>query len=128
MQLSTTRALDFRYLETILNNEVMNKILHWTGFGERVEFYCYVDGKIFYQYAPNKLDFGYHCRGGERKTEAEVAISVFKVVDATPGQEPLLLALYSIPSNPVTQCQIFLRKEVPNNLVANTGNIFLINK
>jgi len=50
-----------------------------------------------------------------------VAISLFKVVDAMPGQEPLPLTLYSIPSNPVTQGQIFLRKEVPNNLVANTG-------
>jgi hypothetical protein len=67
----------------------------------------------------NKLDFRYHCRGGER--EAEVAISLFKVVDATPGQEPLPLTLYSIPSNPVTQGQIFLRKDVPNNLVADTG-------
>jgi hypothetical protein len=56
----------------------------------------------------------------ERQTEAEVAISLFKVVDATPGQEPLPLTLYSIPSNPVTQGQIFIRKEVPNNLVANT--------
>jgi len=99
----------------------MNTILHCTGFGERVEIYRYVDGKIFHQYATNKLDFRYHCRGGERETQAEVAISLFKVVDATPGQEPLPLTLYSIPSNPVTQGQIFLRKEVPNNLVANTG-------
>ena len=80
-----------------------------------------MDGKIFHQYATNKLDFRYHCRGGERETQAEVAISLFKVADATPGQEPLPLTLYSIPSNPVTQGQIFLRKEVPNNLVANTG-------
>ena len=55
-----------------------------------------------------------------RQTEAEVAISLFKVVDSTPGQEPLPFTLYSIPSNPVTQGQIFLRKEVPNNIVANT--------
>jgi len=95
----------------------MNTILYWTGFGERVEIYRYVDGKMFHQYATNKLDF----RGGERETQPEVAISLFKVVDAMPGQDPLPLTLYSIPSNPVTQGQIFLRKEVPNNLVANTG-------
>ena len=95
----------------------MNTILYWTGFGERVEIYRYVDGKSFHQYATNKLDFRYHCRGGE----SEVANSLFKVVDAMPGQEPLPLTLYSIPSNPVTQGQIFLRKKVPNNLVANTG-------
>jgi len=59
--------------------------------------------------------------GEEKETEPEVAISLFKVVDAMPGQEPLPLTLYSIPSNSVTQGQIFLRKEVPNNLVANTG-------
>jgi hypothetical protein len=99
----------------------MNAILYCTGFGERVEIYRYVDGKIFHQYATKKLDFRYHCRGGERETQAEVAIYLFKVVDATPGQEPFPLTLYSIPSNPVTQGQIFLRKEVPNNLVANTG-------
>jgi hypothetical protein len=56
----------------------------------------------------NKLDFWYHCRGGERETEPEVAISLFKVADAMPGHEPLPLALYSIPSNTVTQGQIFL--------------------
>jgi hypothetical protein len=78
-----------------------------------------VDGKIFHQYATKKLDFRYHCRGGERETE--LAISLSKVVDAMPGQEPLPLTLYSIPSNPVTKGQIFLRKEVPNNLIANTG-------
>jgi len=59
-------------------------------------------------------------RDTDRQTEAEVAISLFKVVDSTPGQEPLPFTLYSIPSNPVTQGQIFLRKEVPNNIVANT--------
>ena len=104
----------------------MNTVLYWTGFGERVEIYRFVDGKIFHQYARNKLDFRYHCSGGEketqidRQTEAEVAISLFKVVDSTPGQEPLPFTLYSIPSNPVTQGQIFLRNEVPNNIVANT--------
>ena len=59
--------------------------------------------------------------GEEKDRQAEVTISLFKVVDATPGQEPLPLTLYIIPSNPVTQGQIFLRKEVLNNLVANTG-------
>jgi hypothetical protein len=103
----------------------MNTILYCTGFGKREEIYRYVNGKIFHQYSTNKLDFWYHCRGGEKETEAEVAISIFKVVDATPGQEPLPLTLYSIiiiiPSNPIIQGQIFLRKEVPNNLLANTG-------
>jgi hypothetical protein len=60
-------------------------------------------------------------RGGEREKQAEVAVSLFKVVDAAPGQETLPLTLCSIPSNAITQGQIFLRKEVPNNLVANTG-------
>jgi hypothetical protein len=64
----------------------MNTILYWTGFGDRVEIYRYVDGKIFHQYATNKLDFRYHCRGGERETVAEVAIFLFKVIDATPGR------------------------------------------
>jgi len=67
----------------------MNTILYWTGFRERVEIYRYVDGKIFHQYATNKLDFRDHCRAGERETEPEVAISLFKVVDAMPGQELL---------------------------------------
>jgi hypothetical protein len=49
-----------------------------------------------------------------------VAIFLFKVVDSTPGQEPLPFTLYSIPSNPVTQGQIFLRNEVPNYIVAIT--------
>jgi len=53
-------------LKLYWTTEVMNTILFWTGFGERVEIYCYVDGKIFHQYATNKLDFRYHCRGGER--------------------------------------------------------------
>ena len=78
----------------------MNTILYCTGFGERVENYRYVDGKIFHQYATNKLDFRYHCRGGERETQAEVAISLFEVVDATTGQETLPLTLYSSDSQP----------------------------
>ena len=75
----------------------MNTILYCTGFGERVEIYRYVDGKIFHQYATNKLDFRYHCRGGERETQAEVAISLFKVVDATPGYPSHCTVFLQIP-------------------------------
>jgi len=49
----------------------MNTVLYWTGFGERVEIYRYVDGKIFHQYATNKLDFRYHCSGGEKETQTD---------------------------------------------------------
>jgi hypothetical protein len=61
----------------------------------------------------------------ERQTDrAEMAISLLKVVDATPGQEPLPLTLYSIPLNTVTQGQ---RKFQINSLPI-LENIFLSNK